>query len=141
MSKTESGSGWIIPLAILGAAVALVVAAIVLQPNQKPQSRSDAPDAPVQTAQSISETDSRIIGASITDRTIDLIVPSNGCTDKESFSPLVLPEGDGYSVIFRRKRPDLCRAYLPDGTDLTYSLEELGIAQGAEVQVMNPRRN
>ena len=65
-------------------------------------------------------------------------VSSNGCTTKDFIGADVRKQGeDRFSVGFFREKEDYCRAYLPEGVALTWSFEELGIPDGAEVTVRN----
>jgi len=69
-------------------------------------------------------------------------VRSNGCTTKESFEPVVMVDSRvrwSFTVELRRLRPDLCRAYLPEGVELAWSRDELGLPASARVRVVNPQ--
>jgi hypothetical protein len=67
-------------------------------------------------------------------------VDSNGCTDASAFS-VEVSEGDGpTAVTLTRSRPDLCKALVPEGVELRWTFEELGLKSGAPVAVTNPVR-
>lgn len=61
-------------------------------------------------------------------------VPSNGCTEKESFIASV--DADG-KVQLKRIRPDACKGWFPNGQWLNSSWVELGLSasqfQGAYI--------
>lgn len=56
-------------------------------------------------------------------------VNSGGCSNKDSFV-LIQKESYPLGVSLKRIRPDFCDAYLPFGTKLTYTWEELGWSTG-----------
>ncbi|MEQ9314199.1 MAG: hypothetical protein RLN72_00010 [Henriciella sp.] len=65
-------------------------------------------------------------------------VSSNGCTTKDFIGTDVRKTGDdSFSVGFYREKADYCRAMLPEGVALTWTFAELGIPQGAEVNIRN----
>lgn len=68
-------------------------------------------------------------------------VASNGCTRNDSFDVDVdKRDDDFYLVRLDRKKADMCKAYLPDGVNLTFAFQELEIPAGALVQLANPLR-
>ena len=72
--------------------------------------------------------------------TIHVQVLSNGCTTEESFEPVVMMDSRtrwSFTIEFRRLRPDLCRAYLPEGVELVWTVEGLGLPRGGLVRVIN----
>jgi len=76
------------------------------------------------------------------DGSIRVQVRSNGCTTKESFEPVVMVDSRtrwAFTVELRRLRPDLCRAFLPEGVELEWSRDELGLPRGGTVRVINPQ--
>lgn len=82
-----------------------------------------------------------VFGAVILPGSIEYRVSSNGCTDKESFEVAVRPRADDrYAVRLERTRTDNCRALLRDGVVVSYSFEELGLPEGADVEIENPVR-
>lgn len=67
-----------------------------------------------------------------------VVAGSNGCTDASSFAVKV-SEGEGPTgVSLTRQRPDLCRALLPEGVELRWTYEELGLKPGTAVTIANP---
>ncbi len=78
------------------------------------------------------------------DRAGDLVVrvASNGCTTRDSFVADVYGSGGqgwNFDVTLTRIHPDHCRALLPQGVELVWSRDELGLPQGAGLRVTNPR--
>jgi hypothetical protein len=68
-------------------------------------------------------------------------VASNGCTDGTSFAVEITAGDDGWTdVALRRERPDLCKALVPDGVELSWPVDQLGLEPGARVRVVNPTR-
>lgn len=65
-------------------------------------------------------------------------VSSNGCTRSEDFA-VESTRRDGLTAFtFVRKRPDMCRALLPEGVELRYPLEAFGVERGGQIRVRNP---
>ena len=65
-------------------------------------------------------------------------VTSNGCTAKEDITPVVRSSSDGPIITLRRIREDRCRESRPEGTEVRWSVEELGLAPGSRLSVENP---
>ena len=65
-------------------------------------------------------------------------VTSNGCTAKEDITPVVRSSNDGPIITLRRIREDRCRENRPEGTELRWSFDELGLAPGSRPSVENP---
>jgi len=65
-------------------------------------------------------------------------VTSNGCTAKEDITPVVRSSNDGPIITLRRIKEDRCRESRPEGTELRWSFEELGLAPGSRPSVENP---
>ena len=65
-------------------------------------------------------------------------VTSNGCTAKEDITPVVRSSSDGPIITLRRIKEDRCRESLPEGTEIRWSFEELGLAPGSRLSVDNP---
>ena len=77
-------------------------------------------------------------GAEVSANQITARVSSNGCTTKDFIGTDVRKSGeDSFTVGFYREKQDYCRANLPDGVALSWSFEELGIPNGADVSVRN----
>jgi hypothetical protein len=70
-------------------------------------------------------------------------VPSTGCTDKTSFDMQRLsPEDQTTSqLLLIRVVPDFCDAYVPFGTRIFYTYEELKLEEGGAFTILNPRSN
>lgn len=78
------------------------------------------------------------------DRAGDLVVrvASNGCTTRDSFVADVYGasgQGWNFDITLSRIHSDNCRALLPQGVELVWTRDELGLPQGAGVRVTNPR--
>jgi len=65
-------------------------------------------------------------------------VSSNGCTSKDDLTPVVRRAGDGSVITLRRIKEDRCEAVQPQGVEMRWSFEELGLEPGARVSVENP---
>jgi hypothetical protein len=65
-------------------------------------------------------------------------VTSNGCTAKEDITPVVRSSSDGPIITLRRIKEDRCRESRPEGTEVRWSFEELGLAPGSRLSVENP---
>ena len=65
-------------------------------------------------------------------------ITSNGCTAKEDITPVVRSSSDGPIITLRRIKEDRCRETLPEGTEVRWSFEELGLAPGSRPSVENP---
>lgn len=67
-----------------------------------------------------------------------VVAASNGCTDASSFTVKVSEGGGPTGVSLTRQRPDLCRALLPEGVELRWTYDELGLKPGTAVTIANP---
>ncbi len=65
-------------------------------------------------------------------------VSSNGCTEKADIQPVVRQSSDGPIITLRRIKEDRCREVRPEGVEVRWSFEELGLAAGARPSVENP---
>ena len=65
-------------------------------------------------------------------------VSSNGCTSKADLTPVVRRARSESVITLRRIREDRCAQVQPQGVEMRWSFEELGIAPGARVSVENP---
>lgn len=65
-------------------------------------------------------------------------VSSNGCTSKADLTPVVRPVRNGSVITLRRIREDRCVQVQPQGVEMRWSFEELGLEPGARVSVENP---
>lgn len=69
-------------------------------------------------------------------------VPSNGCTTRDDFEPQVTGSARGgwaFDMALTRVRPDECGVVPPTGVELSWTKDELGLPDGAQVRVVNPR--
>lgn len=65
-------------------------------------------------------------------------VTSNGCTAKGDLTPVVAPKDGGSVITVRRLKEDRCQRPQPDGVEVRWTFEELGLAPGARLSVENP---
>jgi predicted small secreted protein len=65
-------------------------------------------------------------------------VSSNGCTSKDDLTAVVRRAGDGSVITVRRIKEDRCAEVQPQGVEMRWSFEELGLEPGARVSVENP---
>ena len=65
-------------------------------------------------------------------------VSSNGCTAKADIQPVVRQSSDGPIITLRRIKEDRCRNVQPEGVEMRWSFEELGLADGSRLSVENP---
>ena len=65
-------------------------------------------------------------------------VSSNGCTAKADIQPVVRQSSDGPIITLRRIKEDRCREVRPEGVEMRWSFEELGLEPGARLTVENP---
>lgn len=79
--------------------------------------------------------------ARIADGRLTVRVESNGCTDASHFAVDLTPAGDGWTdIVLRRNAEDLCKALVPDGVEVSWSLTELGLEPGAPARLVNPTK-
>ncbi len=81
-----------------------------------------------------------LIGVEFNEEGVLLTVPSNGCTDEDSFE-VEVSGFTGHSPFFMsvyRVALDPCDEYLPWGVKLQYSYAELGLKRGDFVKLINP---
>jgi hypothetical protein len=90
----------------------------------------------------------QLLGVNVDERGITFQVSSNGCTDKDNFyfyveevlepiGPMLPAYEHHHYITVQRIRPDSCEIYIPYGTKIFLSFEELGISFG-EFHVRNP---
>lgn len=73
----------------------------------------------------------------------DLVVRvfSNGCTTKDSFDAVATGSpraGWAFDVTLTRDVPDTCEAILPQGVELVWTQDELGLPASARLALTNP---
>lgn len=80
-------------------------------------------------------------GARIADGRLVVRVDSGGCTEAADFAVDLTPADDGWTEIaLRRTDADLCKALVPDGVEVSWTLSELGVEPGARTRLVNPTR-
>ena len=79
-----------------------------------------------------------IHAAAIADDQAVFWVSSNGCTQKSDLTPVVRPARDGAVITLRRLKEDSCGEPLPQGVEVSWTFQELGLEAGARVTVENP---
>lgn len=65
-------------------------------------------------------------------------VSSNGCTTKADIQPVVRRSSDGPIITLRRIKEDRCLEVRPEGVEMRWSFEELGLEPGTRLTVENP---
>lgn len=79
----------------------------------------------------------QLYGLQVGPEGITFQVFSGGCTTKENFR-IQRFTADPIQILLIRVVPDLCEAFRPYGTTLTYSYESLGLENGQSFIVLNP---
>jgi hypothetical protein len=65
-------------------------------------------------------------------------VSSNGCTQKADLAPVVRRAAEGSVITLRRIKEDRCGDARPQGVEVRWSFQELGLESGARLSVENP---
>lgn len=79
-----------------------------------------------------------VYGASLYPDHVEFMVTSNGCTDESYFEVDVKHHGaDEATLTLDRTKTDPCKALIAEGTMVSWSFEELGLAPGTEVTIAN----
>lgn len=81
-----------------------------------------------------------IHGAAFTDDLAIVRVSSNGCTSKSDLVPYLTRARDFSILTVRRINEDQCTNPVPDGLEVQWTFEELGLPHGTAVTVNNPFR-
>ncbi|WP_292041653.1 MULTISPECIES: hypothetical protein [unclassified Brevundimonas] len=81
-----------------------------------------------------------IHGAAFTDDLAIVRVTSNGCTTKSDLVPYLTRARDFSILTVRRLNEDQCNNPMPDGLEVQWTFEELGLPHGTAVTVNNPFR-
>ncbi len=117
-------------LLLLAAAAAALSGCIVVSDVDVPGDGFDTGDR-----------EERLYGASVEPGGVRIRVASNGCTTEESFDIDVdrfQSNGEPrYLVRFERDTPDRCRAFVPDGVELFFSRDRLGLSSDALISIAN----
>lgn len=81
-----------------------------------------------------------IYSMSYVNGSVQIQVESNGCTDKNSFyvEKYVDPSDNVIRLLFIRRQPDWCRAFIAQGVGVEFSREDLGLSERDGVRVENP---
>ncbi|MDY6971783.1 MAG: hypothetical protein SV775_05585 [Thermodesulfobacteriota bacterium] len=79
-----------------------------------------------------------LYGMAVSPRGILFQVHSSGCTTKDDFTVQLL-ESHPLQLRLIRDNPDPCDAYLPYGIVIFYLYSELGLTNGEDFIVTNPR--
>lgn len=69
---------------------------------------------------------------------LTISVASNGCTRREDFAFYLERRGDASTLAFGRKRLDTCKSFAMGKVELAWTYEELGVAPGAALFLLNP---
>ncbi len=70
-------------------------------------------------------------------RGLTVRVTSGGCTTKADFAHYTEPRGEAVTVAFARRRLDRCGGKAGE-VEILFSYQELGLARGQAVVVLNP---
>ena len=77
--------------------------------------------------------------ARITDGRLYVRVDSNGCTDAEDFAVHIdVADSGAVGLGVEREDPDLCKALVPDGVELSWSLQDLDVTASGPFRLLNP---
>lgn len=69
---------------------------------------------------------------------LSIRVASNGCTTKADFAHFIERKHGAVTLAFGRKRLDPCKSFAMGQVSLVFSYEELGLAPGAPIFLLNP---
>ena len=81
--------------------------------------------------------DEKLLGFMANTKGMTFQVASGGCTSKASFRIDYL-KSLPVQIMLVRTVEDFCEAYLPYGTELEFSWDELGLTKGEEFVLANP---
>lgn len=65
-------------------------------------------------------------------------VSSNGCTQKSDLTPVLRTSNEGHILSLRRIKEDRCGQAKPEGVEMRWSFEELGLEPGSRIEVETP---
>lgn len=80
----------------------------------------------------------QILGFTVDSQGINYQVRSGGCTNKKDFEVQSL-ETNPIQLKLVRNKPDFCEAFAPYGSTVKFTWAELGITDGSEVTIANPK--
>lgn len=83
------------------------------------------------------DTPEKLMGFKMDPTGIEFQVFTGGCTSKNSFR-LGLAESMPIQMTLVRVKPDFCEAFIPYGTTVKYTWEELGFGSGTAFVLKNP---
>lgn len=79
-----------------------------------------------------------VFGATVYLDRVEFLVTSNGCTDESYFDLDIDHHGNGkVSLELDRIKTDNCRAFLQEGTTVSWTFEDIGIPAGSKVTIEN----
>lgn len=116
---------------------ATVAALFAVVPLMAACAMGQAPEAGVQSAGLPGQIEP-VHAAVIAQNQAAFWVSSNGCTEKADIQPVVRETSDGPIITLRRIKEDRCREVRPEGVEMRWSFEELGLAANARPSVENP---
>lgn len=116
---------------LLSAAGVALSGCVIVSDVDVPGPAFDGPGAP-----------ERLYAAAVEPAGVRIRVASGGCTSEESFDVDVNrigpPGAVRYFVRFDRDTEDNCEAFLPDGVELFFSNERMGLPEAGRITVSNP---
>jgi hypothetical protein len=92
------------------------------------------------TAYAQAEQPEHILGFRTIDNQIIFQVPSHGCTTKSSFDVHVMalpPNAGEVTVTLVRTKPDECKGFFREGTEIVFTRQELGLTSNVTVHPAN----
>jgi|HubBroStandDraft_4_1064222.scaffolds.fasta_scaffold15663_3 hypothetical protein len=92
------------------------------------------------TAYAQAEQPEPILGFRTIDNQIIFQVPSHGCTTKSSFDVHVTglpPNAKEVTITLVRTKPDECKGFFRDGTEIVFTRQELGLTSNVTVHPAN----
>jgi hypothetical protein len=91
-------------------------------------------------AASIPQQQEALLGLRVTSKGLSYYVYSGGCTKKDDFTVNVM-ESYPPQLQLKRLKADDCKGLVPDGLEIFYSWEELGLPKGMPFKVLNPLKD
>lgn len=92
------------------------------------------------TLASIVSVQTPIMGYTLSYEGLSLQVASGGCLRKDDFQ-VTVRETFPLQVSIKQISTDMCEAYLPFGTMITFSFEELGVKSGQTLKLNVPNQS